>query len=77
MNDHQRERHPYSWYQARPPYLAPGEQKVHDDAATRAWLALRLATTPDAWGGLMLQLPVAATALDADELARQTRTAVL
>ena len=39
----------------------------------RAWLALRLARTPDAWAGLMLGLPVQAAAIDQHELARLRR----
>jgi hypothetical protein len=70
---HQRERHPYPWYQDDTPYLAPGEQVAQNEAANRAWLALRLATTPETWGGLLLGQPVAPTALDAPEFARQRR----
>ena len=77
---HQHERHPYRWYQDQPrnedgtvTYLAPGEHNAQNEAANRAWLALRLAPTPDTWGGLMLGLPVAPDALEADELERQRR----
>ena len=77
MSNHRHDRHPYHWYQTTPPYLAPGEHNAQNEAANRAWLALRLARTPDTWGGLMLGLPVAPDALEADELARQRRLGVL
>lgn len=38
--------------------------------ATRMWIALRLALTPDAWAGLILGLPVQPAAIDQDELQR-------
>ena len=67
----------YADYQDTPPYLAPGEQQAQNEASQRAWLALRLARTPDTWGGLMLGLAVAPDALDTDELERQRRLGVL
>jgi hypothetical protein len=39
----------------------------------RAWLCLRLALTPDTWGGLMLGRSVAMQSVDRDELERQRK----
>lgn len=64
MTPHQRERHPYPWYQARPPYLAPGEQQAENAASVRAWIAMLLATTPETWAGHILTLPVTPDAVE-------------
>jgi hypothetical protein len=48
---------------------APSERA----AGVRAWLALRLALTPDAWAGLLLGLPVQPAAIDQEELRRLRR----
>jgi hypothetical protein len=53
-------------------YLLCGT-RVDKRPQTRAWLCLRLALTPDAWGGLMLGRRVAPSAIDEVELARQKR----
>lgn len=57
MSPHQRERHPYTWYQTGPPYLAPGEQQAENAANVRGWIALMIATTPETWAGHIHGLP--------------------
>lgn len=54
-------------------YLALHDLRVDPRPAIRAWLALRLAKTPDAWAGLILGLPVQPQAIDQLELARQRK----
>ena len=49
------------------------DTRVDKRPDTRAWLCLRLALTPDTWGGLMLGRRVAADAIDTAEHARQLR----
>jgi hypothetical protein len=53
VNSHQRERHPYPWYQARPPYPAPSEQTAERGASVRAWETLMLSPNPETWGQLL------------------------
>lgn len=54
-------------------YLDLHDLRVDTRASVRAWLALRLAKTPDAWAGLILGLPVQPEAIDQLELARQRK----
>lgn len=54
-------------------YLGLDDVRVDRRPGVRAWLALRLARTPDAWAGLILGLPVQPEAIDQLELARQRK----
>jgi len=54
-------------------YLELEDLRVDSRPATRVWLALMLATTPDTWAGLILGLPVQTTGIDPDELERQRK----
>lgn len=74
---HRHERHPYQWYQARPPYLAPGEETAGRDASVRAWDALMLSPTPEVWGQLLRGNAVPLDRLDQHYLARARRRRAL
>jgi hypothetical protein len=50
------------------------DTRVDKRPAIRAWLCLRLALTPDAWGGLMLGRNVNPAAIDQQELTSQRRS---
>lgn len=49
------------------------DTRIDTRTPIRAWLALRLAQTPDAWAGLMLGLPVQPAVIDQLELRRQRK----
>ena len=74
---HRHERHPYQWYQARPPYLAPSEQTAERATSVRAWNTLMLSTSPETWGQLLRGNAVPLDRLDQQFLARARRRRAL
>lgn len=64
---------PYADHQDTPPHLAPGEHHAQTVASNRAWEALMLAQTPQAWALLLRGHDVPVDQLDPGYLARLRR----